>query len=47
MARTLYVLGNSGSKDAYTNGETAFDIRMSLRARFAPVDGMGLAELQQ
>ena len=47
VARTLYVLGNTGSTDAYTNGESAYDIRMALRARFAPVDGMGLAELQQ
>ena len=46
VARTLYVLGNTGGTDAYTNGETAYEIRMALRARFAPVDGMGLAELQ-
>ena len=47
IARTLYVLGNTGSTDAYTNGESAYEIRTALRVRFAPVDGMGLAELQQ
>ena len=46
-AITLYVLGNTGATEAYMNGETAYEIRKALKARFAPVDGMGLAELQQ
>ena len=46
-AISQYVLGNSGSNDAYTNGQSAYKIRMALRARYAPVDGIGLAELQQ
>jgi hypothetical protein len=41
VARTLYMLGNTGGTDAYANGKTVYNIRMALRARFAPVDGMG------
>jgi hypothetical protein len=34
IARSVYVLGNGGPTDVYTNQDTAYDIREALRARY-------------
>jgi hypothetical protein len=33
IARSVYVLGNRGPTDVYTNQDTAYEIREALRAR--------------
>ena len=47
IAKSTYVLGNSGMTDVYTNYETAYEIREALRARFENTEAWGLTQLTE
>jgi hypothetical protein len=45
IAHSTYVMGNSDVADAYTNKDTAYEIREALRERFGVTGKMSLVEL--
>jgi hypothetical protein len=47
IAKSVYVLGNGGSTDVYTNQETAYEIREALRARYENTEQWGLTTLTE
>jgi hypothetical protein len=42
IASSVYVLGNGGPTDVYTNQDTAYEIQESLRARYENTEQWGL-----
>ena len=47
IAKSTYVLGNSGMTDVYTKYNTAYEIREALRARFENTEAWGLTQLTE
>ena len=47
IAKSTYVLGNSGMTDVYTDFDTAYEIREALRARFENTEAWGLTQLTE
>jgi hypothetical protein len=47
IAKSVYVLGNGGATDVYTNQETAYEIREALRARYKNTEQWGLTTLTE
>ena len=47
IAKSVYVLGNGGATDVYTNQETAYEIREALRARYENTEQWGLTTLTE
>jgi hypothetical protein len=47
IARSVYVLGNGGPTDVYTNQDTAYEIREALRARYENTEQWGLTTLTE
>ena len=47
IARSVYVLGNGGTTDVYTNYDTAYEIREALRARYENTEQWGLTTLTE
>jgi hypothetical protein len=45
IAQSVYVLGNGGPTDVYTNQDTAYEIREALRARLEITEQWGLTTL--
>jgi hypothetical protein len=42
IARSVYVIGNGVPTDVYTNQDTAYEIRETLRARYKNMEQWGL-----
>jgi hypothetical protein len=47
IARSVYVLGNGGPTDVYTNQDTAYEIREALRAQYKNTEQWGLTTLTE
>jgi predicted Zn-dependent protease len=47
IARSVYVVGNGGTTDVYTNQDTAYEIREALRARYKNTEQWGLTTLTE
>jgi hypothetical protein len=47
IARSVYVLGNGGPTDVYTNQDTAYEIREALRSRYKNTEQWGLTTLAE
>jgi hypothetical protein len=47
IAKSIYVQGNGGTTDVYTEHETAYEIREALRSRYENTEAWGLTELTQ
>ena len=47
IAKTVYVLGNGGTTDVYTEGDTAYEIREALRSQYENTESWGLTELTE
>jgi hypothetical protein len=45
IAVSIYVQGNGPETETYTDKETAYEIRETLRERFENINTMGLTEL--